>query len=109
MAMLTRGQQRGHAIITDPSLPGGSKEVDTISCGHCGLTIWEDEVEGGNGGVKMRGNVRDTSGRKALCGHCTCCDKDICLRPECRAKGCVPLEESIRRMERRAEYDKCAT
>jgi hypothetical protein len=104
MAMLTRGQQRGHAIITDPTMPGGGKEIDTVSCGHCGTTLWEDQVAGGNGGVKMRGNVRDTSGRDALCARCTCCDSYICL--SCVGKGCKPLEKQIAAMERRAEYDK---
>jgi hypothetical protein len=66
--------------------------------------MWEDSVAGGNGGVKMRGNVRDTSGREALCGHCTCCGKDICLA--CVAKGgrCVTVEQKIEAMERIAQY-----
>ena len=97
---LMRDKQQGIGIITDPSVCGGQMEVTSIQCGHCGNTLWEDDVPNP---VIMRGNVRDTSGRDALCARCTCCSKTICLN--CVGKGCTPLEKRLEAWENRKSYE----
>lgn len=86
--LFTRGnRQLGYGIITDPAL-GQPEEVDSMSCGHCGHVVWMKPFQDG----------------AAMGGHCTCCDKFICLH--CVGKGCTPLQQRLENWERaRANAD----
>jgi hypothetical protein len=78
-------QVRGYGIIVDPDPPCGratTHEFDLVLCGHCEAIV---EIKPG------------------LAVHrCTCCDRLICS--SCVGKGCDPIEEKLRRAERRAEF-----
>ena len=72
----------GYAVAFEPY--GGMHEADTYTCGHCNRVTH----------VKPRQRPEDIGGR------CSCCNCLMCL--ECTAKQtCDPLEEKLRRMERR--------
>ena len=81
-------RQGGYLITADPL---GSKENDTVTCGHC-QTVFD---------VKPFCDPADIGGR------CNCCDKLLC--PKCSYRmfnlghGCVPLEEHLNRVEKGEE------
>ena len=88
----------GYLIITSPDAP--TVERDTLQCRHCGGHV---ELKPGTMGQvylipddRYSGRYREESG--AFCGTCY---GPICLRCE-RERICVPLEEQLRRMERRS-------
>ena len=84
--LFTRGRrQLGYAVITDPAF-GQPEEVDSMTCGHCGTVVWMKPFQDGS----------------AMGGHCTCCDKYICLT--CVGKGCLPMKKRLDLWERRKEY-----
>jgi hypothetical protein len=85
--LFTRGKrQLGYALITDPA-NGMPEEQDSLTCGHCGSVKWMKPFQSG----------------EAMGGHCTCCDKFICLA--CVGKGCTPMQKRLELMERLKDYE----
>jgi hypothetical protein len=88
--LFTRGKrQLGYAVVTDPAA-GSPEEIDSLTCAHCNAVVWMKPFQDG----------------AAMGGHCTCCDKYICLR--CIGKGCRPLQRWLEQQERRREYDEAS-
>ena len=84
--LMTRGRrQLGYAVIFDPAA-STPEEIDSLTCGHCNRVVWMKPFQDG----------------AAMGGHCTCCDKYICL--QCVGKGCTPLEKRLALQERRNAY-----
>lgn len=76
-------REGGYAVITDPENP--LVELSTITCSHCGRIVH----------IKAKQNPSDIG------GLCKICMGMIC--PGCVGKGCDPLEEKLRREEKRYE------
>jgi len=70
------------AIVTDPTIKGGKKEIEYRQCAHCGCQ-WE---------------YKPGSGRKY--GVCAICGGYTCMRKECNEK-CQPQEEMLEMEEMR--------
>lgn len=84
-------QQRvqGHAIITDPALPGrGEIEMDTFTCAHCGSIVFLHDQRTGAKIVEE--------------GFCMPCFKRICAK--CADDGrCIPFEKKLAEREARGD------
>lgn len=87
---------QGYAVITGvdtqtvnfdrlrcETIPAGTFEIDTFSCGHCGRVV----------------HVKPRMDPATMGGLCRQCMKFEC--PACVGKGCTPLEKKLDAMEKR--------
>lgn len=70
-----RGQGYGYNILTEPGFK--CVETDTFQCAHCNDTVFIDPKEPSP--------------------WCSCCNRQLCGRPQCR--NCVPFMKKIEKLE----------
>lgn len=71
----------GYAVVFDPSLTGGKKEMDTFTCHHCSRIVHVNTPEDAGGMCKVC--------MKLICGPCV-------------GKGtCTPWERKLEKIESR--------